>query len=142
MTCKNSKINFIEEFYNQGFHSVLEKIILVLPLPTLLNCLKVNKRWEDLIRFYNDSKNTRIVKILDERISKEWRKKTPRIFTFTFEEFNIFQIKCHHIIGDEREAIIAANINQSKVWLLVQHILHLRNLQRLCFDCITDLKLI
>jgi hypothetical protein len=25
---------------------------------------------------------------------------------------------------------------------LVQHILHLRNLQRLCFDCITDLKLI
>ena len=96
MTCKNSKINFIEEFYNQGFHSVLEKIILVLPLPTLLNCLKVNKRWEDIIRFYNDSKNTRIVKILDERISKEWRKKTPRIFTFTFEEFNIFQIKCHH----------------------------------------------
>jgi hypothetical protein len=115
MTFKNSKINFIEEFYNQGFHSVLEKIILVLPLPTLLNCLKVNKRWEDIIRFYNDSKNTRIVKILDERISKEWRKKTPRIFTFTFEEFNIFQIKCHHIIGDEREAIIAANINQSKV---------------------------
>jgi hypothetical protein len=25
---------------------------------------------------------------------------------------------------------------------LVQHILHLRNLQRLCFDCITALKLI
>jgi hypothetical protein len=115
MTCKNSKINFIEEFYNQGFHSVLENIILVLPLPTLLTCLKVNKRWEDIIRFYNGSKNSRIIKILDERKSKEWRKKNPRILTFTFEEFNIFQIDCLHIIGDEREAIIVANINQSKV---------------------------
>jgi hypothetical protein len=115
MTCKNSKIDFLSEFFHKGFHSVLEKIILVLPLPTLLTCLKVNKRWEDIIRFYNDSKNSRIIKILDETKSKEWRKKKPQIFTFTFEEFNIFQIDCLHIIGDEREAIIAANIKQSKV---------------------------
>ena len=117
MTRKESKINFVEEFYNRGLHSVLEKILLVLPLATLLNCLKVNKRWEDIVRFYNNSNNSRICQILDEKKSLEWRKKKPRIFTLTFEEFNIFQINCLHIIADEREAILAACINQTKVKL-------------------------
>ena len=119
MTCKNSKIDFVEEFFNQGLHSVVEKIILVLPLTTLLNCLKVNKRWEDIVRFYNNSKNSRFRQILDERKSLEWRKKKPRIFTLTLKEFNIVQINCHHIIGDEEEAFIAACINQAKVELFI-----------------------
>ena len=119
MTCQNSKINFVDEFYNRELHSVVEKILLVLPLPTLLNCLKVNKRWEDIVRFYSDSKNSRIGQILDERKSLEWRKKKPRIFTLTFEEFNIFQINCLHIIGDERETVIAAFINGTKVYVFL-----------------------
>jgi hypothetical protein len=115
MTCKNSKIDFIEEFYNRGLHSVLENIIFVLPRPALFNCLKVSKVWEDIVRFYNNSKSSKICQILEHKTSNEWRKKKPQIFSVTFEEFNIFQINCLDIIGDKKEAIIAARINQSKV---------------------------
>jgi hypothetical protein len=117
MTLKSSKIDFIEEFYSRGLNTILEKIILVLPLPTLIDCLKVSKRWEDIVRFYNDSKNSRIRQILDERMRKEWRKKNPRIFTFTFEKLNIFQIDCLHIIADESEAIVAVHVNATEVKL-------------------------
>ena len=115
MTCEISKIDFVEEFYNREMHSVLEKIILILPLPTLINCLKVNKTWEEIVSFYNDSKNSRICQILDDRKKKEWRAKKPRIFAFDLKKFNIFQIDVLHIIGDEREAVIVAHINHSKV---------------------------
>ncbi len=64
MTCEILKIDFVEEFYNREMHSVLEKIILILPLPTLINCLTVNKTWEEIVSFYNDSKNSRICHIV------------------------------------------------------------------------------
>ncbi len=117
MTCKNSKIDFFEEFNKRGLHTVLEKIILVLPLPALIDCIKVNKRWEEIVRFYNNSKNLKICQILEERKSKEWRRKKPRIMSINLEQFNIFQISCLHIIGDETEAIVASLINQTNVKL-------------------------
>ena len=42
---------------------------------------------------------------------EEWKKKNPAIFTLSLEQFNIFQVNCLHIIGDEHEVVIAALIN-------------------------------
>jgi hypothetical protein len=112
----NSNFNFIEELFSRELHSILEKIIFVLPLQALTTFLNVSDRWKDILRFYNDkSKNSRIRQILEVRKSREWRKKKPRVFKFNFEQFYIFQIDCLHITGDEREAVIAARINKTEV---------------------------
>jgi hypothetical protein len=75
MTCKNSKVDFFEEFYKRGLHTVLEKITLVLPLPALTQCIKVNKRWEDIVRFYND-----FLKLENLSDSEFWSRVAPKDF--------------------------------------------------------------
>ena len=108
-------MDFIEECYNKGFHQILEKIILSLPPETVTSCFDVSDLWNEMIRFYHNSKIPRIVNIQEERKSKEWRKKSCRIFAIDLKDFDISSIRCFHIAGDEREAVVAAKINQSKV---------------------------
>ena len=132
----NSRIDFIKEFYNRGLHNVLEEIVLRLPIRAILSCKGVNKYWHQIILFYHRSENPRIVKIQDERISEEWKKKTPIIYQLSLEQFQINQVSCFQIIGDEMQVIVAANINQTKCAKIividadtfeVDHILSLKN---------------
>ena len=132
----NSRIDFIKEFYSRGLHNVLEEIVLRLPIRTILSCKEVNDIWRQIILFYHQSENPRIVKIQDQRISKEWKKKTPIIHQLSLEQFLINQVSCFQIIGDEMQVIAAANINQTKFAKIividadtfkVEHILNLKN---------------
>jgi hypothetical protein len=132
---ENVKIDFIVEFYDQGLHSILERIVLRLPPRTILSCKEVNNNWRQIILFYHQAENTRIAKIQDQRISEEWKKKTPIIYKLSLEKFQINQVSCFQIIGDKIQIIIAANINQTKFAKII-----VVNADSFEVDCILDLK--
>ena len=132
---ENVKIDFIVEFYDQGLHSILERIVLRLPPRTILSCKEVNNNWRQIILFYHQAENTRIAKIQDQRISEEWKKKTPIIYKLSLEKFQINHVSCFQITGDKIQIIIAANINHTKFAKII-----IVNADTLEVDCILDLK--
>ena len=45
----------ISNFYKNGFHGILEKVILNLPLRTVQAFTEVNKTWSSMINFYQNT---------------------------------------------------------------------------------------
>ena len=108
------KVDFLSELFRRGLHQILEDIILNLDLRTMLACQTVNHDWQKIVDFLLQSRNSKFLKVKEIKISQEWFKKKPMIFTVSMEKFNIDQIKCLHIIGDEHEVAVAANVNGTR----------------------------
>ena len=106
--------DFFVDLYNKGFHKIIEDIILALDAKSILACLDVNYNWCKIILFYCKSGRPKFQNQQDLRITEEWWKKSPVIYKIALEEFNIYQLKFLHIIGNENEVLIAVLINGSK----------------------------
>jgi hypothetical protein len=111
MCVKTCEVDFFVELFNRGLHKLLQDIILTLDARSILACLEVSDDWCQIVRFYRDSKSLKFQRQRSIKIAQEWRKKNPVILTVTLEKFNIFQVDCLHIIGDEHEVAIAALVN-------------------------------
>ena len=106
--------DFFVDLFNRRLHKILENIIFVLDAQSILTCLQVNCEWCKIVIFYCESKNPKFQKLQNLRITEEWWRKNPVIYKISLEKFNISLLSCLHIIGDEREVLIAALINGTK----------------------------
>ena len=115
MSCENRKrVDFFVELYNRGLHSIMEDLIMNLDLKSIFACQSVSEDWCNIVHFYMETKNTKFQKLNNVRIGHEWWKKNPVIYKMSLKKFNIDQLQCLHIIGDDNEVLIAANINGTK----------------------------
>ena len=86
----NSEPDCLVKWFEQGFHHILEKIFLVLPIRNVLACKQVSKLWQEIVMTYHASKVPRITKIQDQRIHVEWMKKNPYIHSGSVYNENLF----------------------------------------------------
>ena len=101
------------ELSNRRLHSLLENIILALDTKSILACRDVSRNWCQIVDSCLESKNRKFQKRQDLRIAQEWRKKRPLMYKISLEKYNICHVNCFHIIGDENEVIVAANVNRT-----------------------------
>ena len=96
--------DFIVSLFNQGFHHILEKIVLDFPLKTIQACMKVNPEWSKIVLYFHNSKVSRMLKMQDLKIAEEWRNKNYTIQSKEFASGIIsgFNVRCYDIIADQQ----------------------------------------
>ena len=57
----NAEADFILDLFTRGFHHVVEKIIMLLPLQSILHCKQVSQDWLNIVLYFHQSKVSRIV---------------------------------------------------------------------------------
>ena len=100
----------INDWFQLGFHHILEKIFLQLPLGALLACLKVSFDWKAIVLFYIESEIPRIKRWQELRIRREWISKAPivRNVLLTFKQTEFVILTSYDLISDDRHIVFAA----------------------------------
>ena len=99
--------DFIVDLFKQGFHHVLEKIVMEFPLKTIQACKEVSPEWWRIVLHFHNSKASRILKMQNLKIAEEWRNQN---YTIQAKEFANaipgFAVQCHEIIADQRSILM------------------------------------
>ncbi len=106
--------DFIATLFERQFHYTLEKIILPLPKESLLICKAVSSVWNEIVSHYLNSNIPRITRILDSRLSREWKTKNPQIKIRTISNEDYIG----HMIADQKNIVLASWIQQPKIFLI------------------------
>ena len=97
--------DFYEQWFRSGLHHILERILLNLPVRTLLACTTTSKTWRKITNSFLKSVNPRMKRILEARITAEWNRAEPLLGTVTL---CVNYMSGLHMVADEHNVIIPA----------------------------------
>ena len=96
----------ISRWFLQSLHQVLERIILALPLRSILACRTVSKEWQNIVRYYHQSQVPRLLRMQEIRIHEEWIRKKPFVQPLQ-PSIEVQDVSGFDLVGDENNIFFA-----------------------------------
>ena len=96
----------ISNFYKNGFHGILEKVILNLPLRTVQAFTEVNKTWSSMINFYQNTENSRLQLIREQMVDRNWQLGVPVLDIVNLPGVERYCHSLHHVVMDEEVVVV------------------------------------
>ncbi len=123
--------DFLGLWFQSGLHHILERILMNLPVRTILACTKTSKTWCRIINFYFSSVSPRTERMLETRITAEWNLAEPLLGTLTLSDNYMTGL---HLVADEHHVAVSALVthpdtfrNEPKVFILSAKTLRVLN---------------
>ena len=97
-------------WFNHGYHDLVEKTLFSLPLRVIIECSKERPEMGKLTKFYLETTNPRVQKILEIRTRQEWLLKDPiveKVKLTTRDKREIVFSAAFDLIADDRHIFLA-----------------------------------
>jgi hypothetical protein len=88
------EVDYVSELYHRGIDHVLERIFIGLNKKSANACTNASSEWKEIVSYFFDYKIPKFRRILDGKVSQQWKKNAPLIVSTKFRDLGRLFSEC------------------------------------------------